>query len=137
MWKLIHRVRYSEVDEARIRLTSPLCELCGDVDIDRIYMYFKCEKLVTIGESFLRVLKVFDPHYSLEEIMDFKGKEEHPQLYWFIALTLFYIDENRKRGNRELYRAFMWSEFETLKISKWADDDFLMAINIILELLES
>ena len=43
---------------------------------------------------FLRVLKVFDPHYSLEEIMDFKGKEEHPQLYWFIALTLlFYIDE--------------------------------------------
>jgi len=135
MWKLIHKIRYSEIDEARIRLTNPSCKICGEVDIDRIHMYFKCEKLVTISEMFIRVLKVFDPHYSLEEIMDFKGKEEHPQLYWFIALTLFYIDENRRRGTCELYRAFMWSEFETLKMSKWADDDFLTAINILLELL--
>ena len=107
MWKLIHRVKYSEIDEARIKLNSPSCKICGEVDIDRIHIYFKCERLITIGEVFVRVLKVFDPHYSLEEIVEFKGKEEHPQLYWFIALSLFYIDENRRRANRELYKAFM------------------------------
>ena len=79
---------------------------------------------------------MFDPQYSLEEVMEFKAKDKHPQLFWFIALTMYYIDKNRKRGNRELYKAFMWSEFETLKMTKSADDEILMSINILLELLE-
>ena len=29
----------------------------------------------------------------------------------------------------------MWLEFETLKLSKFADEEMLMAINIMLELL--
>ena len=49
---------------------------------------------------------------------------------------MYYIDENRKRVNCELYKAFMWSEFETLKMTKYADDEILMSINILLELLE-
>ena len=79
---------------------------------------------------------MYDPQYTFKEILEFKGKEEHPQLYWFIALTLYYyVDTNRRRGNLDLYRAFMWSEFETLKLSKFADEKMLIAINIILELL--
>ena len=78
---------------------------------------------------------MYDPQYTFKESLEFKGKEEHPQLYWFIALTLYYVDTNRRRGNLDLYRAFMWSEFETLKLSKFADEKMLIAINIILELL--
>ena len=90
----------------------------------------------SIGEIFIRVLRVFDPQYSLEEVIEFKAKDEHPQLFWFIALTMYYIDKNRKRGNCELYKAFMRSEFETLRMTKYADDEILMSINILLELLE-
>ena len=84
----------------------------------------------------MRVLRVFDPQYSLGEVMEFKGKEEYPQLFWFIALTLYYIDFNRRKSNLEMYKVFMWSEFETMKMSKYADEDVLMTTNILLELLE-
>ena len=79
---------------------------------------------------------MYDPQYSFKEIQQLRGKVEHPQLYWFIALTLYYyVDTNRRRGNLDLYRAFRWSEFEALKLSKFADEKMLIAINIILELL--
>ena len=136
MWKLIHRIRYSEIEEAKIKLTITTCKICGEVDVDRIHLYFKCEKMKSIGDIFTRVLRVFDPQYSLEEVIEFKAMDEHPQLFWFIALTMYYIDENRKKVNCELYKAFMWSEFETLKMTKYADDEILMSINILLELLE-
>ena len=47
------------------------------------------------------MLRVYDPQYSFTEILEFRGKEEFPQLYWFIALTLYYVDTNRRRGNIE------------------------------------
>ena len=74
---------------------------------------------------FPKVLGIFDPQYSFEDVLEFKGKAEHPQLYWFFALTLFYIDKNR-RCSSELNRAYFWSEFETLKLSKHANDEILM-----------
>ena len=136
MWKIIHKIEFSEIEEARVKLISPSCNICGEFDIDRIHLYFKCEKVVNIGLLFLRVLRVFDPLYSLEEILEFKGKEEHPQLYWFISLTLFYIDKNRKKCTTDLYKAYMWSELETLRMSKYASEDMLLALKIMLELLE-
>ena len=135
MWKLIHRIKFSEIEEAKVKLSNPVCKICDEEDIDRIHIYFECEKVLDIGKNFLRVLRVYDPQYTFKEILEFKGKEEHPQLYWFIALTLYYVDTNRRRGNLDLYRAFMWSEFETLKLSKFADEVMLTAINIMLELL--
>ena len=136
MWKIVHRIEYSEIEEAKVKLISPSCKHCGEQDIDRNHLYFHCERVVNIGIIFLRVLKVFDPQYSYEEVLEFKAKEEHPQLYWFIALTLFYIDKNRRRCSTELYRAYMWSEFETLKRSKYAKDEILIAMRVMLELLE-
>ena len=136
MWKLIHRIRYSEIEESRVKLIIPTCKVCGECDVDRVHLYFKCERLLDIGKKFMRVLRVFDPQYSLGEVMEFKGKEEYPQLFWFIALTLYYIDFNRRKSNLEMYKVFMWSEFETMKMSKYADEDVLMTTNILLELLE-
>ena len=72
----------------------------------------------------------------MEEVLDFKGKEEHPQLHWFIALTLYYIDKNRRRCSIELYRVYIWSEFEILKMSKYANDDILIVLKLMIELLE-
>ena len=91
---------------------------------------------MNIGVLFLRVLSIFDPLYSFEEILEFKAKEEHPQLYWFIALTLFYIDKNRKRGSTDFYRAYMKSELETLRMSKFANEYMPLAADILVELLE-
>ena len=135
MWKIIHRIEFSEIEEAKVKLISPSCKICGEGDIDRIHHYFRCEKVVNISIIFLRVLRIFDPLYTLEEILEFKAKEEHPQLYWFIALTLYYIDKNRKRCSTDLYRAYMWTELEVLRKSKCANE-MLLAINIMLELLE-
>ena len=136
MWKIIHRIEYSDIEEAKVKLISPSCKHCDEQDICRIHTYFQCERVVSIGIIFLRVLRIFDPQYSFEEVLDFKAKEEHPQLYWFIAMTLFYIDKNRRRCSTELYRAFMWTEFEILTMSKYANEEMLMITRVMLELLE-
>ena len=82
------------------------------------------------------MLRVFDPQYSHKEILNFKGKEEHPRLFWFIANTLFYTDKNRKRCNGDLFSAYMRSESETVRLSKFADDDMQTSLQIMVELLE-
>ena len=136
MWKIIHRIEHSDIEEAKVKLVSPCCKQCGEEDISRVHMYFQCERVASIGKMFLKVLRIFDPQYSPEEVLNFKAKEEHPPLYWFIALTLFYIDKNRRRCSTEMYRAFMRSELEILKLSKYVNDDMLIVTNVMLELLE-
>ena len=136
MWKIIHRIEYSEIEEAKVKLCSPVCRQCGELDISRFHLYFQCERIRNIGIIFLQVLRVFDPQYSLEEVLEFKAIEEHPQMYWFIALTLYFIDKNRKRCNADVYRAYMWSELKTLKRSKLAKDNMVTGATIMLELLE-
>ena len=135
MGRIIHAVPDKRIEEAKVKLSDPVWKICDYEDIDRVHIYFECEKAREIGQNFLRVWRVYDPQYTFTKILEFRGKEEHPQLYWFIALTLYYVDTNRRRGNLDLYRAFMWLEFETLKLSKFADEETLMAINIMLELL--
>jgi len=136
MWKIVHRIGYSEIEEAKVKLVSPSCKQCGEQDIDRIHLYFKCEKVESIGKMFLKVLIIFDPQYTFEEILDFKGKEEHPQLYWFIAMTLFYIDKNRRRCSTEMYKAYLCSELDILKMSRYANDEMLIGTQLMLEMLE-
>ena len=135
MDRINHAVPDKRIEEAKVKLSNPVCKICDYEDIDRVHIYFECEKVREIGQNFLRVWRVYDPQYTFTEILEFRGKEEHPQLYWFIALTLYYVDTNRRRGNLDLYRAFMWLEFETLKLSKFADEEMSMAINIMLQLL--
>ena len=97
MWKIINRTEHLEIEEAKVKLCSPVCRQCGELDISRFHLYFQCERIRNIGIIFLQVLRVFDPQYSLEEVLEFKAIEEHPQMYWFIALTLYFIDKNRKK----------------------------------------
>ena len=136
MWKVIHRVEYSEIEEAKVKLRSPTCKQCGEQDIERIHLYFQCERLMNIGMIFLRVLRIFDPQYSFEEVLEFKALVEHPPLYWFIALTIYFIDKHRKRCSTDLYRAYMWSELETLRRSRRANEEMLISATIMLEMLE-
>ena len=136
MWKMIHRIQFTEIEEAKVKLRSPSCRICGEEDIERIHLYFQCDGVTDIGRKFLRVLRVFDPQYSQEEIMNFKGKEEHPQLFWLIANTLYFIDKNRRRCNADLYSAYMRSELEVARLSKFADDDMQTILQIMVELLE-
>ena len=136
MWKIIHRIQFSEIEDAKVKLRSPSCRNCGEENIERIHLYFQCDSVAGIGRKFLRVLRVFDPQYSYEEILNFKGKEEHPQLFWFIANTLYYIDKNRRRCNGDLYSAYMRSEIEIARRSKFADDDMKTILQIMVELLE-
>ena len=136
MWKLIHRIQFSEFEEAKVKLKSPSCRNCGEENIERIHSYFQCDRVADVGRKFIRVLRVFDPHYSYEEILNFKGKEEHPQLFWFIANTLFYIDKNRRRCNGDLYSAYMRSELETVRLSTFEDEDMQISLQIMVELLE-
>ena len=135
IWKIVHRMEHSEIEEAKVKLISTSCKYCGEQDIDRIHLYFKCEKVESIGKMFLKILRIFDPQYTFEEILDFKGKEEHPQLYWFIAMTLFYIDKNR-RCSTEMYRAYLCSELDILKMSRYANDEMLIVTQLMLEMLE-
>ena len=102
-----------------------------------LLLYFHCERVARIGNIFLKVLRIFDPQFSFQEVLDFSCKEEHPQLYWFIALTLFYIDKNKKKCSSELYRSYMWTELETLKMSKHANDEMLLVTKVMLELLDA
>ena len=68
--------------------------------------------------------------------MDFKGKEEHPQLYWFIAITLFNIDKNRRMCSTEMYRAYLCSELDILKMSRYVNDEMLIVTQLMVEMLE-
>ena len=83
MWKIVHRIQHSDIEEAKVKLISPSCKYCGEQGINRVHLYFQCERVVSVGKIFLKVLRIFDPQYSFEEVLQFKGKEEHPQLYWF------------------------------------------------------
>ena len=136
MWKIIHRIEYSVIEEAKVKLVSPLCKLCGELDIDRLHLYFQCEKVVNIGVLFPRVLKIFNPQYSLKEVLNFKTKEEHLQLNWFIALTLYYLDKNRRKCSTDLYKAFLWSELEVLRRSNKANDDMVIGATELVEMLD-
>ena len=51
------------------------CKQRVEEDIDRVHLYFQCDKLLNLGTTFLRILKVFDPQFTLEEVL------EHPQLF--------------------------------------------------------
>ena len=61
MWKLIHRIQFTEIKEVKVKLISPSCRSCGEENIDIIHLYFHCDRVDDIGRRFLRVLWVFDP----------------------------------------------------------------------------
>ena len=82
MWKLMHRIEYSEIEEARVKLTNPSCKICGETDIQRVHLHFECGNGLEIGNKLLKILRVYDPQYSYTETLEFKGKEEHPQLFY-------------------------------------------------------
>ena len=63
------------VEEGKVKLGSPICKQCGELDIERIQLYFQCERGMNICHIFLKVLRIFDPQYTLEEVIEFKALE--------------------------------------------------------------
>ena len=55
MWKIIHRIEFSEIKEAKVKLVSPSCKIYDKLDISRVYLYIQCEKVMNIGILFLKV----------------------------------------------------------------------------------
>ena len=117
VWKLAHNLIQTEIDEAKFRNRIPTCKLCLKVDISRLHVYFTCDAVQNVSTSFLNVLRIFDPLYSFDEIFMFRIMPEHPQLSWFIANTLYYIENNRGKCTRMKYQHFMLTEFETFNFS--------------------
>ena len=90
-WKLFHNLLFVETEEARIKNRSPICSTCGETDIDQIHIYFRCPKLKGIGQILMKILKIFDPEFSEEEVLAFQLQNEFPQANWVTLNTLFYI----------------------------------------------
>ena len=138
VWKFAHNILYSEINEAKTKLTIPCCDSCGEVDIDYKHCFFVCEKVYAIASKFLEVLKIFDPAYSFEEVIKLKSKEEFPHVNWFIAYTLYYIYDNRKRCSLNHYITFLQTEYEVLKFSKKQNiEEEIRVLNMMIELLQN
>ena len=101
-------------------------------------VFFVCEKVYAIASKFLEVLKIFDPAYSFEEVIKLKSKEEFPHVNWFIAYTLYYIYDNRKRCSLNHYITFLQTEYEVLKFSKKQNiEEEIRVLNMMIELLQN
>ena len=111
--------------------------MCLEVDISRLHVYFTCDAVQNVSTSFLKVLRIFDPLYSFEEIFMFRIMPEHPQLSWFIANTLYYIENNRGKCTRIKYQTYMLTEFETFNLSRHATDEMKNVVKMMIELIET
>ena len=82
-------------------------------------------------------MAIFDPQYSFEEILLFKIMPEHPQLSWFIANTLYYLENSRGKCTLMKYQTFMLTEFETFNLSRDATDEMKNVVKMMIELIET
>ena len=137
VWKLAHNLIQTEIEEAKFKNRVPTCKLCLEVDISKSHIYFSCYAVQNVANSFLNVLRIFDPQYSFEEILLFKIMPEHPQLSWFIANTLYYIENSRGKCTLMKYQTFMLTEFETFNLSRHATDEMKNVVKMMIELIET
>ena len=135
-WKLFHNLLFVETEEARIRNRSPICSTCGETDIDQIHIYFRCPKLKGIGQILMKILKIFDPEFSEEEVLAFQLQTEFPQANWVTLNTLFYIYKSRKNISIEAFKSYLINAMETVRRSKFCDQDTEIAIDVLIEMIE-
>ena len=129
MWKLIHRIRFTDIEEVKVKLKKLLCRNCEEGILKEfIFMFkFNVTKLLIWRGNF----------FGCAEILDFKGKADRPRLFLFIANKLFYINTNRRRCNGDLYSTYMRSKLKTVSLLRFADDDMQTGLKIMVELLEA
>ena len=131
MWKLIRRIHYSEIEEAKVKLSTPSCKQCGKEDVDRVYLYFQCDKFLNLGTTFFENFESIWPPISLWRGVGIQSDGGTPSVV--LVHSMYFVLYWQKQTKN---RAFLWTEFETLKLSKYADEEMLCAIHIILELVD-
>ena len=61
-----------------------------------------------------------------------------PHVNWFIAYTLYYIYDNRKKCSFNHYITFLQTEYEVLKFSKKKNiEEEIRVLNMMIELLQN
>ena len=90
-----------------------------------------------VGNKLVKVLKVFDPGIKHEEILALNLSVGHLQADWLLSNMLYFIANNRRRCNLENCLAFLLSEFEVLKRSKFCNEELELSVQITIELLNN
>ena len=84
----------------------------------------------------MKILRILDPDYTEEEVLYLSVIDASlPQASWFIANTVFYISKNRESCSISKYKAFLNTELETLKYSKFAEQSFVSSVGGLVELV--
>ena len=136
MTRFFHKLIYFEPEEAKVKNKTAICKLCDEPDISRNHIYFRCSKLFGIGREFMKILRILDPDYTEEEVLYLSVIDASlPQASWFIANTVFYISKNRENCSVSKYKAFLNTELETLKYSKFAEQSFVSSVGGFVELV--
>ena len=135
LWKHMHRIFMYEWEDKtnKGRIACKSCEL-ENIGIDHL---FKCDMLNDVGNKLVKVLKVFDPGIKHEEILALNLSVGHLQADWLLSNMLYFIANNRRRCNLENCLAFLLSEFEVLKRSKFCNEELELSVQITIELLNN
>ena len=84
----------------------------------------------------MKILKIFDLEFSEEEVLAFQLQTEFPQANWVTLNTLFYIYKSRKNISIEAFKSYLINEMETVRRSKFCDQDTEIAIDVLIEMIE-
>ena len=138
LFRFFHKLIYFEPEEGKIKKRTAVCKLCDEQYITRTHIYFKCSKLYGIGRDFMKIMRIMDPHYSEEEVMHLSMVDPSmPQASWLIANTVTYISKNRDECNIPKYKAFLNTELQILKQSRYADQEAILSIEVFIDLIGS
>ena len=133
IWKHFHNVIYDDIMKGKITNSAPICKLCSESGVDRIHIYFSCEKLNGCGREFMNVLKNVS-QISEEDIVDLNLSEESSHVTWFVSNYVFYVVNKREKCSPTLFKQHLLTEFETIKKSKHSDDILVAGLQAMINL---
>ena len=133
LWKHFHNVIYDDIMKGKVTNSAPICKLCSESGVDRIHIYFSCEKLNGCGREFMNVLKNFG-QFIEEDVLNLKLREESAHITWLVSQYVFYVVNKREKCSPILFKLYLLTEFETFKRSKHCDDVLVAAIQWIINL---
>ena len=132
IWKLFHNVVYDDILKGKVANSTPDCKLCTAADIDRLHVYFSCEKYRGCGQDVLKVLSGFG-EYDGYDVLNMKISYEIHHLTWLLGNYLYFVTVRREKCSPEHFKVFLLSEFEVLRRTKFCDSDLATSLMILIE----
>ena len=133
IWKQFHNVLYNDILKAKISNTVPVCKYCTEVDVNRVHLYFSCVKNNGCGRIFMKILQVFG-QFEENDVLNMNFDVEIPQLAWFIANYLHYMQNNSENCNPGHFKQFLLAEFEVVRRSKFCDGSLEIEMNNLIQI---